>query len=127
MTFLWGYGLEPLLAFANGTRVVEKPRQAEGGKDAILTRSVRGIRVIGAIVIRAIGVRVVGAIKIWVPKEVQAQVTKAMVVVMVVMVPLETLRGALSMLERLPLEMFRLHTRSLHLDTASGAAALSPG
>jgi Na+/melibiose symporter-like transporter len=125
MAFLWGYSLEALLAFANGTRIVEKPRQAEGGKDAVLTRSVRGIRVVGAIVIRAIVVGVVGAIKIWVPKEVKAQVTKAMVV-MVVMLPMETLWCAVSVLERLPLEMIRLHTWSLHLDTASGAA-LSPG
>jgi hypothetical protein len=56
---------------------------------------------------------------------VKAQVTKAMVV-MVVMLPMETLWCAVSVLERLPLEMIRLHTWSLHLDTASGAA-LSPG
>jgi hypothetical protein len=50
---------------------------------------------------------------------------KAMVVVMVVL-PMETLLRALSMLERLPLEMIRLHTRSLHLDAASRATTLSP-
>jgi hypothetical protein len=126
--FWRGGCLNSLLAFANSTGVVEKPRQAEGGKVSMLARSVKSIRVwaitvVGAIVVRAI---VVGAIVVRVPKEVKAQVAKAVVVVVMVAMPVGTLRHAMPMLQRLPLEMSLLDMRSQTPAVASVTATVCP-